>query len=73
VVSQDLSEELAAAAVKKYVSELRHVVALADLVHDETEKVYAHINSGHFPVTGATLTYPEIEQRVRQFESSQQS
>lgn len=65
-----LSVEVAAASVKKYVSEPRRVIALADLVQEETERIYAIVTSDQYPVDiQPTQVENEIAQRVKQFEN----
>jgi hypothetical protein len=62
-----LSEQLAAASVKRYISESRHIILLSDLLREETERVYKYI-SDRFPVAGQSLTHADIQAKVQQLE-----
>jgi hypothetical protein len=65
-----LSIEVAAASVKRYVSEPRHVIALDDLIREETERIYALVMGDQFPVNvHPTQVDTEIAQRVKQLEN----
>lgn len=63
-----LSEQLAAASVKRYISESRTIILLSDLVREETERVYKYISGDRFPVAGQSLTHADIQAKVQQLE-----
>lgn len=63
-----LSSKLAAATVKRYVSNPERRIDLHDLVLAETERIVESISHANFPV--ATLTaWPEVSNRIERYES----
>ena len=57
------------ASVKRYLSEPRFRIQLADLVADEVERVMAATSEGKFPVEGAPPNGPSATSRVRSYEA----
>ncbi len=64
-----LSTKAAVASVKRYLSEPRFRIQLADLVADEVERVMAATSEGKFPVEGAPPNGPSATSRVRSYEA----
>ena len=65
-----LSEAMAAATVKRYLSEPRWTIALHDLMHEETERVYTAITSSAFPVQGVSVNSEYIVSRLKAYEAA---
>lgn len=64
-----LSAPVAAATLKRYLSEDRHRIRARDLVLDEAKRLHAEINSERFPVEVSKLTQDDLIQRMKQYEA----
>jgi hypothetical protein len=65
-----LTLPLAIATTKKYLSEGKYDIKLRDLVIEETEKVYAILNSKYFEVEGIKIDKEIFQKRMNDYESS---
>jgi hypothetical protein len=64
-----LSSKLAIASVKRYLVEDRFRIKLADLVHDETEKVYSLLTGETFEIS-PNYSFPIVFSRMEKYEAS---
>ena len=55
--------------LKKYLVDDAHRIELNDLVVQETEAVHAKLTDVQFPVQGVPFRFPEIADRLKQYES----
>ncbi|MGO9305221.1 MAG: hypothetical protein ACLP3R_16260 [Candidatus Korobacteraceae bacterium] len=65
-----LSAQMAAATVKKYVSEPRRIIALHDFFREEADRLHSYIASDAFPVAAPSVQYDHVLGRMRKFESA---
>jgi hypothetical protein len=63
-----LSAKLATASVKRYIVEDKYRIKLADLVHDETEAVYASLTSNAFGMISPD-SFAALFSRIEMYES----
>jgi len=65
-----LSEKIAVARTKKYVSKPEYRIDFHDLLHRETERVIERICGPEFPVQGVQFSPELLERRLASYESS---
>lgn len=64
-----LSTHAAVASLKRYLSEPRFRIQLADLVREEIERIVAATSDGKFAVQGGTIDNAKATARVRAYEA----
>lgn len=64
-----LSTEAAVASLKRYLSEPKYRIQLADLVREEVSRVVAATSDGRFPVNGVSLDSANVTSRVKAYEA----
>lgn len=64
-----LSANMAAATVKRYLVDPAARIRLRDLIHEETEKLYAEINGPQFETGGRFDFSTELIERIKRYES----
>lgn len=64
-----LSTEAAVASMKRYLSEPKFRIQLADLVREEVGRVVTATSDGRFPVTGVSLDSANVTSRVKAYEA----
>lgn len=62
-----LSVAAAVATAERYLAEPRHTIRLSNLVRDETEKLYAELDSLDFDMS-APFTGDDLRSRLRRYE-----
>ena len=64
-----LSTEAAVASLKRYLSEPKFRIQLADLVREEVGRVVTATSDGKFPVNGVSLDSANVTSRVKAYEA----
>ena len=64
-----ISTAVAVATVKRYVTEPQHRIRLYDLIHEETERVYAELASERFGTQVQSVSKEVFQQRMRDYEA----
>lgn len=64
-----LSAPVAAATLKRYLSEDRHRIRARDLVLDETQKLHGELNLDRFPVEVANASQDNLIGRIKQYDA----
>jgi hypothetical protein len=68
--SHPLSAPVAAATLKRYLSEERYRIRVRDLVLDETKRLRAELTHERFPAHVAQASYEDLTRRMKQYEAS---
>lgn len=64
-----LSTAAAVASLKRYLSDPKFRIQLADLVREEVERVFAAVTDGRFPVNGVNLDSASVTSRIKAYEA----
>ncbi len=64
-----LSTEAAVASLKRYLSESKFRIQLAELVNEEVTRIVAATSDGRFPVNGVSLDSANVTSRVKAYEA----
>jgi hypothetical protein len=68
-VSHPLSAKMAVATVKRYIVDESSKIRLHDLIHAETEKIFAELNEKNFPLGSPEPSAVELSNRGRRYEA----